>query len=901
MPRILSRMDVTSSLGAALAGRYEIDREIGRGGMATVYLARDVRHERQVAIKVLDPELGAVLGVERFLAEIRVTANLQHPNLLPLFDSGAANGNLFYVMPFVAGETLRHRLDREKQLPVDEAVQIAICVANALGYAHERGVIHRDLKPENILLQHGQPVVADFGIALAISNAGGARVTQTGLSLGTPQYMSPEQAAGDRAIDGRSDIYSLGAILYEMLAGEPPHVGNTVQAVIAKVLTEKPRPLTATRDTVPAYVARAVDKALAKLPADRFATAGQFAERLHHGGSEDVDGRATGGYADTGVRWLRHPASIAAVVVAALCALAAVFLAARRPTMLTRWPVRFTVELPSGSSSHSAFGLLGSISPDGRRIAFVAESRTGRQIWVRELDQDTPRPIAGTGGAVAPTFSPDGRWIVFYSGPRLALMRARVDGGEVTTVVSTSDYRRIGWITNDTIVYSPAVASDSRLMRVPLAGGLSRRLFAHDSSSKSMGQSEPYVSPDGRTVFFTARRPAGNPSTDQIAFTPITSGEVDTTGLTGRLVLGYANGQLFYGQNDGAIMAVPFDMPRRRITGTPAPTGEVAQVDQYGPKVSLSASGDLVYVDGLAAATPVLIAKNASPVPLIAGERTFAFPRYSPDGSRIAMAITEAGRTDVWIYVIASRTLERLTTTGTENTRPEWAPDGKRVLFRSTHTNKIEMWWQMADNSAPAERLTPVAPVSVQEAVISPDGGTLMYRIDTQDQSRDIYIMPLTGSDRTPRPFLATPFDELTPRFSPDGNWVAYVSNESGIDEVYVRAFPGPSGRVLVSNGGGAEPVWSKDGRSVFYKNLTAVIKTTLSISGQVPAVTVRDTVASGVFLGNRYHPMYDAAPDGKSLLMLSAPKSADQLIVVLNWTQGVAMKRRQIPHSEDR
>src|SRR4249919_1314861 len=216
-------MDALSRLRTALIERYEIEREIGAGGMATVYLARDPRHDRNVALKVLNPELGAVLGVERFLSEIRVTANLQHPNLLPLFDSGDADGLLFYVMPFVDGESLRQRMDREKQLPVDEAVRIACAIAGALDYAHRQGVIHRDLKPENILLHEGQPLVMDFGIALAVSNAGGTRITQSGISLGTPQYMSPEQATGDRQIDARSDVYSLGAVVYEMLVGDPPH------------------------------------------------------------------------------------------------------------------------------------------------------------------------------------------------------------------------------------------------------------------------------------------------------------------------------------------------------------------------------------------------------------------------------------------------------------------------------------------------------------------------------------------------------------------------------------------------------------------------------------------------------------------------------------------------------
>src|SRR5690348_11528883 len=252
-------MDALAQLNTSLAGRYSIEREIGAGGMATVYLARDLKHNRHVALKLLNPELGAVLGVERFLSEIQVTANLQHPNLLPLFDSGESDGLLFYVMPFVDGESLRSRLDREKQLPIDEAVRIAVALAGALEYAHQNGVIHRDMKPENVLLKAGQPVIADFGIALAVSNAGGARVTQTGLSLGTPQYMSPEQATGDRAIDARSDIYSLGAMTYEMLVGDPPHLASTAQAIIAKVLTERPPSVSVSRPAVGDVISYAIE------------------------------------------------------------------------------------------------------------------------------------------------------------------------------------------------------------------------------------------------------------------------------------------------------------------------------------------------------------------------------------------------------------------------------------------------------------------------------------------------------------------------------------------------------------------------------------------------------------------------------------------------------------------
>jgi serine/threonine-protein kinase len=267
-------------LRTALADRYRLERELGAGGMATVYLAHDLKHDRQVAIKVLRPELAAVIGAERFLAEIKVTANLQHPNLLPLFDSGSADGLLYYVMPFVAGETLRARIERERQLPVDETRRLLGLLAAALDYAHARGVIHRDLKPENILLQAGQPVIADFGIALAVAQAGGTRITETGLSLGTPQYMSPEQAAGDRVLDARSDQYALGAVTYEMLTGEPPHTGATSQAIIARLMTETPRPVRATRPAVPAAMDAAIHRALAKAPADRFPSCGAFADAV---------------------------------------------------------------------------------------------------------------------------------------------------------------------------------------------------------------------------------------------------------------------------------------------------------------------------------------------------------------------------------------------------------------------------------------------------------------------------------------------------------------------------------------------------------------------------------------------------------------------------------------------
>ncbi|MEO8575909.1 MAG: serine/threonine-protein kinase, partial [Gemmatimonadales bacterium] len=277
--------DPLERITAALADRYRIDRELGAGGMATVYLAEDLKHNRKVAVKVLKPELAVAIGAERFLAEIKTTANLQHPHILALHDSGEVNGTVFYVMPYVEGESLRDRLDREKQLPIDDALRTANEVADALQYAHEHGVIHRDIKPENILLQRGHAVVADFGIALAASKTGGSRMTETGMSLGTPTYMSPEQAMGSREVDARTDIYSLGCVLYEMLAGEPPFVGPTAQSIVAKVITETPKSLTGQRRTVPPHVDATVQKSLEKLAADRFPSAAAFSESLRDGGS----------------------------------------------------------------------------------------------------------------------------------------------------------------------------------------------------------------------------------------------------------------------------------------------------------------------------------------------------------------------------------------------------------------------------------------------------------------------------------------------------------------------------------------------------------------------------------------------------------------------------------------
>ena len=381
MPELVARLQT------ALSDRYRLEGEIGAGGMATVYLAQDLRHDRRVAVKVLRPELAAVIGAERFLAEIKLTANLQHPHILPLFDSGEADSFLFYVMPFVEGETLRARLTREKQLPVADAVRIGTEVASALDYAHRHQVVHRDIKPENILLHDGRALVADFGIALAASKASGSRMTETGMSLGTPQYMSPEQAMGEREITARSDVYALGAVVYEMLTGDPPFSGSTAQAIVARVVTETPRPLLPQRHTIPPQVEAAVLTALEKLPADRFGTAAEFAAALAD--RSPVPAVPTwsgteGRQAAPLVRGLLARGRLAALApwaIAVLAVAGAGLTAWLRPVPESpvRQLIRFDIQLPRDAEAVGATGSTIAFSPDGSQIVYVGKSPSGQR------------------------------------------------------------------------------------------------------------------------------------------------------------------------------------------------------------------------------------------------------------------------------------------------------------------------------------------------------------------------------------------------------------------------------------------------------------------------------------------------------------------------------------------
>jgi serine/threonine-protein kinase len=411
--------------------------------MATVYLAHDLRHNRDVAVKVLRPELSAIIGAERFLIEIQTTANLQHPHILPLFDSGNADGFLFYVMPFVQGESLRDRLRREKQLPVPDAVRIAAEVASALDYAHRHNVVHRDIKPENILLHEGRALVADFGIALAASKASDTRMTETGMSLGTPFYMSPEQAMGEREITARSDVYGLGAVLYEMLTGDPPFTGSTAQAIVARVVTETPRPLIPQRHTIPPHVEAAVLTALEKLPADRFATAAEFASALT-GGAMTMPRPTT--TAPGRLTRRAQPRSLLAGVVLSVLVLALVGAGTYvlgRSTALPVPPARLGITLPIDQQL-ALVDPLAAVSPSGDLLAYTAEGPGGvSQVYVRSLDQLTPVPLAGTENGCCAVFSPDGDYLAFLQQGRLKRIPSM--GGAATAVPGDPRLTAMRW------------------------------------------------------------------------------------------------------------------------------------------------------------------------------------------------------------------------------------------------------------------------------------------------------------------------------------------------------------------------------------------------------------------------------------------------------------------------
>lgn len=851
-------VDILAQLNRALADRYEVIREVGAGGMATVYLARDVKHGRQVALKVLKPELGAVLGVERFLAEITVTANLQHPNLLPLFDSGEADGLLFYVMPFVEGETLRARLDRERQLPIDEAVHFTIAIAGALEYAHQQHVIHRDLKPENILLQAGQPVIADFGIALAVSNAGGARVTQTGLSLGTPQYMSPEQATGDRNVDRRTDIYSLGAMTYEMITGELPHSGATAQAIIARLMTEEVRPLSVLRRSVPLHIDGAVRKALEKLPADRYESANSFATAL-------TDSRqfATATMASPSANARRTPSRLTIAVgglLAVMTAVAAWSFTRPAPAAPTNQVVRFSVKVGEAEQRYlgsapweTRYGVpvlpAMTLSPDGKLFVYAAwtgsDDSLSSGLYLRRLNEERAHLIAGSEGGANPFFSPDGAWVGFIASG--SMKRAPVSGGATETVLSglTGAPGGATWGDDDTILYSYSGA----LYRVAASGGAPTIVLPADTMPGAGAYATPHLLPGSRVALVGIH--TRDPARSRIAALEVGSGHLTPVLTNGQHPFYSASGHLLF-LRQGTLMAVGFDPDRITIRGEPVPVLENighavnlpnTELETGAGQFALSSSGHLAYASGGVFQSAVHELMRVSPdgnaTALGVTAPGIYAPRLSPVADRLAFHARPSARSQA--SAIFVRDLVRGVTTkltGAEDGFliwfPTWSPDGRSILFMSDRENGVSNLYTIPADGGAATRLT--TSMRSQTPTSWSSSGVISFL-----QDGDIWTIPPGGA---PSRFFSASTTETHASVSPDGRWMAYVSNPSGRNEIHVRPYPGPEPAVQISEGGGTAPAWSTDGKRLYYL--------TIPTPGRLPSMMAVDVAPGAPFRAGR-------------------------------------------------
>jgi serine/threonine-protein kinase len=874
-----------SSIAEDLRDRYAVERELGQGGMATVYLARDLRHARQVAIKVLHPELAAVIGAERFLAEIRTTANLQHPHILPLFDSGAAGRYLFYVMPYVAGESLRDRLRHEKQLPVAEALRIASEVAGALDYAHRHGVIHRDIKPENVLLHDGQALVADFGIALAASRAGGGRMTETGLSLGTPHYMSPEQAMGEREITARSDVYALGCVLYEMLAGEPPFTGPTAQAIVARVLAEPPRSLVGQRKNVPPHVEAAVLTALEKLPADRFESAKAFAEAL---------GNPT--YADTsrsrtrlvpGVRprrWLA-PASLA--LASGIAGLAAGWaLWRQRPPEFPPAVQRYTIDLPDSVAVTDHLGTPIAYAPDGSVFAY--SSRLG--LLLRYADRLEAQLVPGGRGGDNPFFSPDGRWLAFQDGARV--VKVPLAGGVPVTICDSCSGFNFHWGSDDTVRYhtfGPALRSTDpgwRVMMAVSAQGGRPHEFARPDSTSGEAFRSPVLLPGRRTLLFAIYRGASS----RLAALDLRTGAITRFDQPGFGPQWVNDGFVVLGNPNGTLIALPFDPDRMQPTGPPVTIArDVLQPDAFATRAAVSASGSILYLrsGGRVSRHLMLVSRSGQATPLTADPKTFSNPRFSPDGRRVAIDIGDpasAGR-DVWVLDASERVWSRLTTDGISN-RPMWTADGTRVIYSSND----DLWWVAADGSGRPESLF-VAPGGRYAGAVTPDGRTVLFQ-ETHGPTRGIRAMALE-STQVARTVVPAAFGESNPALSPDGRWLAYQSDQTGQMEIYIRAYPDLGAPVRISLHGGSEPAWAHNGRELFFRSGDSLMVASVTLAPTL-VVTGRQRLFTGSFLAGGPFREYDVAPDDRHFVMISGRSAQSTLVGVQNVFQRLAYDRRQ-------
>jgi Tol biopolymer transport system component len=794
--------DHSARVRASLADRYTIERELGRGGMATVYLARDLKHDRLVAVKVLRPELAAVLGAERFLREIRLTAQLQHPHILTLIDSGEADGFLYYVMPYVEGETLRHRMEREGQLPLDEALRITRAIASALDFAHERGIIHRDIKPENVMLHQGEAMVADFGIALAASATGRERLTETGLSLGTPAYMSPEQASAEPKLDGRSDQYSLASVFYEMLAAEPPYTGPSAQAIIAKRMTEPIPHLGTVRRVAPPLEA-AVTKALAKAPADRFASAGSFVAALTAG--------------STRARRPRWRSAAAALAVIVISGAAAWFYVSKKSQAGQNHPDVEPFTSSPGQKSAPVF------SPDGNEIAYAwnGETDDNSDIYVKLIGAGSPlRLTRSPAKDYCPAWSPDGRYIAFmrdvpsddragyYLIPALGGVERRIGDAYDRSPVFA---RCLDWSLDgkSLIVADRMAPEDSRSSILLLSIEDGQRTVLVSQPDRYVAN--PTLSPDGTLVAYV--QGAGFLAVD-VHVVPVSGGRPRRLTSDGRSLDGLAwtadGREIVFSSNRGGL----WRLWRVAVSGgTPEPVngvGDGASSPAIAPR-----GNRLAYLHLRADAnlwrTPGPRWRGRRPAPaqmkVIASSRTDGEGTFSPDGTRIAFASDRSGSAEVWISNSDGTNQVQLTSLkAAQLGSPSWSPDGRTIAFDARLEGHGDIF------------------------VISADGGA-------------------------PRRLTTDPVENNVPAWSRDGKWIYFSSNGTGNWEIW-KVPAGGGSAVQVTKKGGFSAQESPDAKFLYFFTgwVTGGTIWKMPVAGAEPVPVLRSV---------RAYAWWQVAPDG--------------------------------------
>ena len=866
-------------------GAYQIADIIGEGGMGTVYRAHDPRLGRDVAIKIVRPELADNPDrLARFEREARLLAALSHPHVATVFGFEQTSDVRFLVMELVAGVSLAERL-KEGPLPLEESLRVAGEIAAGMEAAHERGIIHRDLKPSNIILTASGAKVLDFGLAKALrgdspetqnaptETSGG---TGEGVILGTAAFMSPEQARG-KPVDRRTDVWAFGCVLFDMLAGKSAFAGETLSDTIANILSRDPD-WTAVPAAAPPSIVRLLHRCLEKDPGRRLRDMGDARLEI----ADALAGRDTGAVVTPRVgRFTAVPQTVAwSTATALLGAAVAAWFIGRPVEPPPAAQVRFTVPLPEAQRMGGLDFPAVAISPAGTHIVYVASIGGPPQLVVRALAESQAVPLAGTNGAFSPFFSADGSWIGFFADDKLK--KVPTQGGRVETIAPAPLGFGAVWAPDGTIVFAPANASS--LARVSSDGGTVSSATTLDTAKGEFSHRWPALSSDGKSVLYTSGT-HGSWEDAEIIVQPLDGGarHVLVRGGNSPRVLGGSH--LAYA-HDGSIMVVPIDQRTWRVgNGVVKALDGVAHSVDGAAQYDVSASGTVVYLPGASRAAArqlVWVDRDGARQPLPAPPQPYATPRLSPDGRYLAFTI-EGDRDEIATYDIASSTLTQVTYEG--GSAPVWTPDGLRLVYSASRGTPADLFWRrLADGTD--ERLNRSANIELSQS-ISGDGRWLAFDESDSEGNRNIALLSM--DDRTVRPFLATPAFETAPALSPDGQWLAYVSDGSGRSEVYVSPVTDPTRRVRVSLDGGGEPVWSRTSRELFYRTgdrlMSATIKSNLTV--EPPRLLFRGTFESGA----DGRPAYDVSADATRFLMI-LPRDDDgpprSLHVMLGWTAQV-------------